>query len=64
MTYNSGPFFLFCLIITYYVLLWLKRIILDDEEEDDQLCEGLSDYYDAVEETDKKVLIGSEKWYL
>ena len=64
MTYNSGPFFLFALIMTYYVLKWLKDIILDDEEEDDQLCEGLSDYYDALEQTDKAVNIGSEKHYM
>jgi hypothetical protein len=64
MTYNSGPFFLFVIIITYYVLKWLKEVILDDEEEDDQLCEGLSDYYDALEQTDKAVNIGSEKHYL
>ena len=64
MTYNSGPFFLFALIMTYYLLKWLKDIILDDEEEDDQLCEGLSDYYDALEQTDKAVNIGSEKHFM
>lgn len=35
MTYNSGPFFLFVIIITFYVLKWLKEIVLDDDEEDD-----------------------------
>ena len=64
LTYNSGPFLLFCVIFTYKILKWLKETLLDDEEEDDQLCEGLSNYYDALEETDKKVNIGSEKWYL
>lgn len=64
MTYNSGPFLLFAAIITYYILRWLKNLILDEEKEDDQLCEGLSDYYDALEETDKKINIGSEKWYM
>jgi hypothetical protein len=64
MTYNSGPLFLFIAIISYYILVWLKKIILDAEEEPDQLCEGLSDYYDALEQTDKAVNIGSELYYL
>lgn len=64
MTYNSAPLFLFVAIISFYILKWLKRIVLDDEEEPDQLCEGLSDYYDALEQTDKAVNIGSELHYL
>ena len=64
MTYNSGPFFLFVSIVTFYILKWFKEMVLDDEEEEDQLCEGLADYYSALEENDKAVLIGTEKYYL
>lgn len=64
LTYNSGPLLLFGAIFSYKILKFLKEALLDDEEEDDQLCEGLSNYYDALEETDKKINIGSEKWYL
>jgi len=64
MTYNSGPFFLFVSIVTFYILKWFKEMVLDDEEEEDQLCEGLADYYSALEENDKAVLIGTEKYFL
>jgi hypothetical protein len=64
MTYNSGPFFLFIAIISYYVLLWLKKIILDSEEEDDQLTEGLSDYYNAIMDHDRANNIGQEEYFL
>lgn len=64
MTYNSGPLFLFVVIITYYLLRWIKNVILDADEDDDQLCEGLADYYEALEATDKSVAIGSEMYYL
>lgn len=63
MTYNSGPLFLFVIIISYYLLRWIKNIITSEDEDDDQLCEGLSDYYEALEQTDKSVCIGSEKYY-
>mmetsp|Transcript_27157 Transcript_27157/g.33767 ORF Transcript_27157/g.33767 Transcript_27157/m.33767 type:complete len:187 (-) Transcript_27157:330-890(-) len=62
MTFNSGPMWLLTLVILWRLLAWYRGWN-DEEEEDDGLVEGLSDYYDALKESDKQALIGQEEYF-
>lgn len=61
MTYNSGPMWVLIFIVLFKIICyctgWGED---DDEDEGDQLVEGLSDYYDALKDTDRSMLIGHE----
>jgi len=61
MTYNSGPMWILIFIVLFKIICyctgWGSE---DDEDEGDQLVEGLSDYYDALKDTDRSMLIGHE----
>ena len=62
MTYNSGPMWLFILIILYRLVSWCTGRGIEEEKEEDNemLVEGLADYYKALKEDDKACLIGHE----
>ena len=62
MTYNSGPMWILALVMLYRTIQWLRGV-QDEEEEDDGLVEGLSDYYDALKDSDKQALIGQEEYF-
>lgn len=61
MTYNSGPMWLLIFIILYKLVCWCTGWGSGEEEDEaDQLVEGLADYYDALKDADKAMLIGHE----
>lgn len=61
MTYNSGPMWILILIIVFRMVCWCTGWGSDDEEDEgEQLVEGLSNYYDALKDTDRSMLVGHE----
>ena len=62
MTYNSGPLWLLVFIILWALYCWATGRNDQDEEDDEEgmLVEGLEEYYVALKEDDKAVLIGQE----